>query len=198
MRAMGLTLASPEDYCNCCEPQQAPKRAAILEKLQSPSMANAELRAKPEPRLQMNKELGSEVGSFIVDQFTLPEAVKMPSQEPPNRSLFQRRCISHSPHSSTSSEDKEKSSVASLPSASRPDASSSPYDSDSDYTTDSPDRSPQRLPCTPTSAAALGLKNENWNTLGQEVGSVLDHLRVENSKSAMMHEYIYWSQGANC
>lgn len=74
-------------------------------------------------------------------------------------------------------------------------------DSDSDYTvdTDLADSSPclhTRAVAKPTPVDAV----ENWATLGQQAGSVLDHLRVENSKlvkSAMMHEYLYWAQYAH-
>jgi len=76
-------------------------------------------------------------------------------------------------------------------------------DSDSDYTADTD--SVEQSPCLHTHAATTdkdmpGDTMENWATLGQQVGSVLDHLRVENSKlvnSAMMHEYLYWAQYAH-
>jgi len=77
-------------------------------------------------------------------------------------------------------------------------------DSDSDYTTDSATHSP----CLPNRAAFVktelkkqARRGNNWATLGQSGGSVLDHLRSENNRFAkceMMKEYIYWSEGENC
>lgn len=214
VRAMGLTLASPDDICNCCEPQknQAPKPSAFSRELDfhsrdwhPPTNTHKELRAKPKAQSpHLKKEVGSEVGSFIVDGFTLPEAArKVAPEKQPNRSLFQRKWTPH-----CSSEDTQKTRVILATPAAPVSASVSSSDestefttcdSDSDYTTESPQRSPQRLPCTPRgSDVAIDLKNEDWTTLGQEVGSVLDYIRVENSKSAMMLEYAYWSQGTNC
>lgn len=217
MRAMGLTLASPDDICNCCEPHQAPKPNILKPRIfsreldfhsrewQPPSNTQRELGAKPKLSLHSKKEVESEVGTIIEDEFALPEAAQKPATDKqPNRSLFQ--CRWTPPHSTCLNviEDTQKTQKSSVESPSPPISSAdenskfTSYDSDSDYTTESPQRSPQRLPRTPSSDLALDLKNEDWSALGQEVGSVLDHLRVENSKSALMHEYAYWTQGTNC
>jgi len=127
VRAMGLTLASPDDICNCCEPHQAPKPNILKPRIfsreldfhsrewQPPSNTQREFGAKPKLSLHSKKEVESEVGTIIEDEFALPEAAQKPATDKqPNRSLFQ--CRWTPPHSTCLNviEDTQKTQKSSV------------------------------------------------------------------------------------